>query len=265
MALYAINSLLDDLISKQISKYFATLMDSEDGDEKFSDVRVKDGSIVLNNLFAKPETVNRRLALARLPARVAMLHCKNVTVNIPWLHFSTGFVELVVDDLFVILHPTVYERSAEELRATKELEVVKAIRALLKRQQAVSKRKDAKPDAKPPRLGILGRLKEEIKQTFRPRVRINRVHVRYEQFGNDFAPNGSGFALGFVLHACAIDKDDAGDDDPSTSQVVVRVVRCCAPPASSQPRAPRPPAAPAAIAVEPRLTCTGQRGNLLPH
>ena len=56
----------------------------------------------------------------------------------------------MVDDLFVILHPTVYERSAEELRATKELEVVKAIRALLKRQQAASKRKDAKPDAKPP-------------------------------------------------------------------------------------------------------------------
>ena len=69
MALYAINSLLDDLISKQLSKYFATLMDSEDGDEKFSDVRVKDGSIVLNNLFAKPATVNRRLALARLPAK----------------------------------------------------------------------------------------------------------------------------------------------------------------------------------------------------
>ena len=99
MALYAINSLLDDLISKQLSKYFATLLEGEDGDEKFSDVRVKDGSIVLNNLFAKPETVNRRLALARLPARVAMIHCKNVTMNIPWLHFSTGFVELVVDSL----------------------------------------------------------------------------------------------------------------------------------------------------------------------
>jgi len=211
----AINKLLDDLVTKQLAKFLAMGVSAATG-EKCSDVVVKDGNVALKNVYAKPETVNHRLALARKPFRVAMLHCKRVTINIPWFSMATGNLEVNVDDLFVILHPTVYERDASELRQTKELEVIKAIEALLKKQAKATK--GDPPD------GLLARLKAQLRENFKPKIKVNRVHVRYEQFGAARAmAQGDGFSLGFLLHSCTIEKDDGGDGDPTTSRIQAKL------------------------------------------
>ena len=97
----AINALLDEAITKRLSKYLAMKPDSD----KFSDVVVKDGNVMITNLYVKPETVNAKLAAAKIPARVKMVHCNNAAVKIPWFSFKTQNVELVVDNLLILLHP----------------------------------------------------------------------------------------------------------------------------------------------------------------
>ena len=203
--MYAINSMLDQMITKQLRKYMA---EGTDGDEVFSDVLVKDGNVALTNVYGKPEQVNARLALEGLPLRVVCVHCKNIKVSIPWLHMSSGFVEVNIDEVLLLLQPSVYERSADELRQTKEADIVRAIEQLLKRhQQAQQTEKKAK------KASFFARLKAQLEEHLRPRIRVSRVHVRYEQFGTPMERSRSaqvmngGFALGFLLHQCLIEKD----------------------------------------------------------
>ena len=98
--MFAINSMLDDLITKRLKNYLAM-----DEGKKFSDVVVKDGNIAINNLFLRPETVNGMLASRKIPAKVKLFHVKNAEVKIPWLHPATKNVEVIIEELMVLLHP----------------------------------------------------------------------------------------------------------------------------------------------------------------
>ena len=204
--MYAINSMLDEMITKQLRNYMAE--GRGDKDEVFSDVQVKDGDVALTNVYGKPEQVNARLALEGLPLRVACVHCKSIKISIPWLHMSSGFVEVSIEEVLLLLQPSVYERSADELRQTKEIDIVRAIEQLLKRhEQAQETEKKAK------KASFFARLKAQLEEHLRPRIRVSRVHVRYEQFGTPMGRSRSaqamdgGFALGFLLHRCLIEKD----------------------------------------------------------
>ena len=211
--MYAINSMLEEMITKQLRNYMA---EGKDEGETFSHVLVKDGGVVLTNVYGKPEVVNQRLALEGLPLQVACVHCKNTKICIPWLHMSSGFVEVHIQEVLLLLQPSIYERSADELRQTKEAEIVKAIEQLLRRHQQAQETEKIPGKASQ---SFFGRLRAQLQEHLRPRIRIERVHVRYEQFGTPMelpgsaqttssSSSGGGFALGFLLRQCLIEKDD---------------------------------------------------------
>ena len=52
---------------------------------------MKDGNIMIKNLYARPEEITKKLAAKHLPVVARLVHCKNVEIHVPW-HFSSGFV-----------------------------------------------------------------------------------------------------------------------------------------------------------------------------
>ena len=96
--MFAINNMLDDLITKKLRNYLAM-------EQGLSDVVVKDGNIAIDKLFLKPETINGIFAARKLPVKVKLFHVQKAEVKIPWLHPATKNVEVNVQDLMVLLHP----------------------------------------------------------------------------------------------------------------------------------------------------------------
>ena len=59
MAMYMINNLIDDVVTKKLKTVLAM---GEHGGTKYSDIVVKDGNIMIKNLYARPEEITKKLS-----------------------------------------------------------------------------------------------------------------------------------------------------------------------------------------------------------
>ena len=90
----------------------------------YSDVKMADGLISINNGQLKHDVVNERLSdhLGLSAFEVRHAQWKEVRVKIPWTSFATQSVEIQVEGLQVVLTPTVRSSwSVEEVRRHKEV------------------------------------------------------------------------------------------------------------------------------------------------
>ena len=72
--MYMINNLIDDVVTKKLKTVLAM---GEHGGTKYSDIVVKDGNIMIKNLYARPEEITKKLAAKHLPVVARLVHCKN--------------------------------------------------------------------------------------------------------------------------------------------------------------------------------------------
>lgn len=195
MAMYMINNLIDDVVTKKLKTVLAM---GEHGGTKYSDIVVKDGNIMIKNLYARPEEITKKLAAKHLPVVARLVHCKNVEIHVPWLHFSSGFVEVIVDELVILLQPNEREPDLEELRRAKEEAIIAATKAIVQRQQRAAGEKK--------KGGLMEKLKAQVLDA-NVKVKISNVHVRYEHFAGD----AGGFAMGLLLRSMTVKRDGGGD------------------------------------------------------
>ena len=207
MAMYMINNLIDDVVTKKLKTVLAM---GEHGGTKYSDIVVKDGNIMIKNLYARPEEITKKLAAKHLPVVARLVHCKNVEIHVPWLHFSSGFVEVIVDELVILLQPNEREPDLEELRRAKEEAIIAATKAIVQRQQRAAGEKK--------KGGLMEKLKGQVLDA-NVKVKISNVHVRYEHFAGD----AGGFAMGLLLRSMTVKRDGGGDADASTDVTEILV------------------------------------------
>ena len=205
--MYMINNLIDDVVTKKLKTVLAM---GEHGGTKYSDIVVKDGNIMIKNLYARPEEITKKLAAKHLPVVARLVHCKNVEIHVPWLHFSSGFVEVIVDELVILLQPNEREPDLEELRRAKEEAIIAATKAIVQRQQRAAGEKK--------KGGLMEKLKGQVLDA-NVKVKISNVHVRYEHFAGD----AGGFAMGLLLRSMTVKRDGGGDADASTDVTEILV------------------------------------------
>eukprot|EP00966_Prymnesium_polylepis_P000327 7467-Prymnesium_polylepis.1 len=199
--MFAINSLLDSLITQRLKKYLA--MGTKDG-KRYSDVVVQDGSFDIEQLLGQLDMIDDALRDQGIPARCVVCHCKNVRVRLPWFNFSQGFVEITVDEPTLVLRPVGLEgMTVDEVRRTKETLILRAVAAFLKRQRQAVKQAT--------KLGFLERLRAQVLEAFRPRVAVQNLHVRFEQPPSETA---RAFALGWIVREFTMMREE--EREPTT-------------------------------------------------
>lgn len=120
VVLSAVQRLIDEQITKQITPYLAT---GEFEGEVRSDVVVDErNDISIFNCVARPSAVDALLAENELPFHVITASCSLIHIDIPWEALTTGDWVLTVEGLSVIVAPKESEYwSVADVRAVKEV------------------------------------------------------------------------------------------------------------------------------------------------
>lgn len=103
VVLSSLQRFLHDQISKRVRPYMASGLGS-DGVER-SDVAISpDGNIHITNCVMLPSALDELLLAMELPFHVAMAHCKEIHISIPWRNLSSGDWKVKISGLMVVLN-----------------------------------------------------------------------------------------------------------------------------------------------------------------
>ena len=178
-------------------------------------LRAESGDIYGDDLFLNcsviEETIGEAIDQVELGVHINLIHCKRLKLEIPWslLSFSNDVLELTIEEVTVVLaQQDPRQVSAEELRELKEARVREAMAQLLESvllpagaARESSKEKDGGEPS-----GYLLAIIRKVLRRCRPKIRIERVHVRYEHRGTEGAV--SPFSLGVALGRLSLDLAD---------------------------------------------------------
>ena len=232
---------LDGMIRRQLQA-----MIGEAGD---ADVKVRNGCIEINDVHfdetAMEDLIFPVAADHNVPAmKLKTLHVKKLAINIPWGSFSSGFVDVEVDGLTVLLcRRPAAEVTVEMLRERKEACVAELMAGLV---EAVSSMSDKKKKDKPsggdkgedkgggkggggggPLGGLPGPMQRmvlglirKILESFRPIIRLTNIHIRYEDLAVDAVAR---LALGVTVGKLIVQHPDSPyseiEEDPEMMPV----------------------------------------------
>ena len=152
--MFAINSIVDSIVTKLLKKYLTM---GTSGGKKYSDVVIHDGNLVIDELVGRPRMMDELLRDRKIPMRCISLYIRKVFVRLPWNNWSTGYVEIDIDQLTLVLQPVGPEDlTVEQVRAAKEALIMRATATFLKQQQKAMKAdQDHKPGLVRPAVRIL--------------------------------------------------------------------------------------------------------------
>ena len=207
-----INSMIDNVITNQLKAFLSM---GKLAGKNYSDVIVKEGNVEIDQLYGKPEKLNDMLRERHIPAKVIVLHIKNAKVKIPWFSWATGYVEVMIEEVVLVLQPVdPDDLTVEHVRWAKESLILKAMNEFVSQQHQA--RKAAAPS-------MLSRLKAQAMEAFRPKVTVENVHLRYEQLIRSKSHEHP-FAFGILLPSFSMQLDTQGTDSSDVSVSRVKVL-----------------------------------------
>lgn len=156
-----INSVIDSIITNQLKGFLS--MGSVAGKD-YSSVIVKDGAIEIDQLFGRPERLNEMLRKRGIPSTVIVFHIKHAKVKLPWFNWATGYIDITVDEVVLLLHPIdPAEITVGMIRGVRESLILNAMHDFISRSQT-KMHAEQKPS-------MFSRIKAQIIDSFRPKVR----------------------------------------------------------------------------------------------
>jgi len=126
-------SLFDNMIKRQLKSVLSSTGAGVDN------VKVHKGSVHLEDVHFSPPAIEEMLLNELkypLPIKLEMLYCRELTLVLPWGSWGSGYIEVTVEELSVLVRRRPEAEMAElldttRLREAKEAEIAKAMTDML--------------------------------------------------------------------------------------------------------------------------------------